>query len=146
MIDRIIAATKKLFSNTLKMLAGALMFFGAAFTHAQGNNFPRDLTLSWTNASQYEDGTLIEAGDLTEVRFECSNNSQPTVLVVDATVAATGEGAPQSEVFVGVIPSAGRYTCYGYSRVTDGTESAASTPAAKKFLGIPMPPISITVE
>lgn len=144
-MKRLIAWFKNLFSNTLKMIIGVIMMITGGAIHAQDQAFPRDLTLSWTNASQYEDSTPIEAGDLASVRLECANNLTPTVLVIDQTVAANGEGLAQTQVFAGVVPTPGTYICYGWSIVTDGTESAPSNPATKKYLGVPMPPIAVTV-
>ena len=101
--------------------------------------FPADLTLSWTNASQYEDGTAIAAGDLASVRVECVRNNDTTPTFT-ATVPVTGEGQPQSETFTGAIPNPGTYTCVAYSILFDGTESVASNSAEKKYTGRPRPP------
>lgn len=108
-------------------------------------DYPRDITLSWTNASQYTDGTVIEAGDLTGVRIECfrQNDTTPTVT---GTFPATGEGLAQTETFVGSIPNPGTYTCYGYSIVIGGIESDPSNPATKKYVGKPQPPAAWTIE
>jgi hypothetical protein len=115
-----------------------------ALVHAQ-QEYPRDITLSWTNADSYEDGTLIEAGDLTGTRIECfrQNDSVP---MLTGTFAPTGEGLSQTEVFVGAIPQPGTYTCYGYSVVVGGIESVASNPAQKKYVGKPKPPASWKID
>jgi hypothetical protein len=101
--------------------------------------FPQDLTLSWTNADQYEDGSLIEAGDLVSVRIECFRNNA-TVPIISQTFPVTGEGQPQTETIVGAIPQPGTYSCVGYSIIFDDTESVASAPATKKYTGRPKPP------
>jgi hypothetical protein len=106
-------------------------------------DYPRDITLSWTNASQYEDGTLIEAGDLTGVRIECFRQNE-SVATFNGTFPALAEGAAQSETITGAIPQPGTYTCYGYSVIFDGTESVASNPATKKYTGKPNPPTTFT--
>jgi hypothetical protein len=111
----------------------------APLTAMAQQEYPRDITLSWTNASQYEDGSLIDAGDLTEVRVECFRNNDATPSFT-ATVPVTGEGLSQSEIFVGVIPSPGTYRCVSYSIIFDGTESVASNSTSKKYTGKPLPP------
>ena len=119
-----------------KLLILTLLFSASAFAQ---QDYPRDITLSWVNASQYEDGSTIEAGDLTNVRIECFRNND-TSPAFTSTVAATGEGASQSETFVGVIPQPGTYECVGYSIIFDGTESVASASAVRKYTGKPKPP------
>ena len=47
-----------------------VLLFCAPVVYAQ-QDYPRDITLSWTNADSYTDGTAIESGDLTGVRIEC---------------------------------------------------------------------------
>ena len=108
-------------------------------------DYPRDITLSWTNASQYTDGTAIEAGDLTGTRIECFRQND-TVPIVTGTFVPTGEGQPQTEVFAGSIPQPGTYTCFGYSVVIGGIESDASNPASKKYVGKPNPPAAWKIE
>lgn len=135
----------KITSAFSRMLIGALMLLGA-FANAQTSSYPRDLTLTWTNPSQYTDGGAIEAGDLESVRFECANNLTPNVFVLDASLADNGEGQVQSNTWAGVIPSSGTYTCYAWATVVDGSESGASAPALKKHLGIPMAPVILTFE
>lgn len=113
-----------------------LLFPGLAFAQAS-DPYPRDLTLSWTNADSYVDGTLIEAGDLTGVRLECFRHDDTTVPVMNATIPANGEGLAQSETFTDAIPRPGTYTCYGYSVVIGGIESDPSNPTSKKYVGKP---------
>jgi hypothetical protein len=122
-----------------KLLLILLLFPMAALAQ---QDYPRDITLNWTNADQYEDGTAIDAGDLTEVRVECfrNNDLDPTFT---ATVPVTGEGAAQSEVFTGVILNPGTYSCVAFSIIFDGTESVASAPVFKKYTGKPKSPVII---
>jgi hypothetical protein len=108
-------------------------------------DYPRDITLSWVNASEYVDGTQIESGDLTSVRIECFRQNETTP-VVNQVVAAIGEGAAQTVTFAGVIPNPGTYTCYGYSVVVGNIESDASNPSSKKYVGKPVPPATWTIE
>jgi hypothetical protein len=114
----------------------ALLFAGAAYAQ---QDYPRDITLTWTNADSYTDGTPILAGDLESVRVECFRN-QDTVPTVSRTVPDTGEGAAQTETFTGAIPSPGVYTCVAYSIVVGGAESDASGEASRKYTGKPLPP------
>ena len=123
-----------------------LLFLLFLSPYAFAANFPADISLSWQNADSYTDGTLIEVGDLTSVRVECFRQDDSVTPTFTATVPVTGEGLPQSEVFVGVIPKPGTYTCYGYSIVVDGTESDASNSADKKYIGKPLPPQTFTVN
>ena len=108
-------------------------------------DYPRDITLSWLNASQYTDGTSIEAGDLTGTRIECFRQND-TVPMLTGTFTPTGEGSPQTETFAGAIPQPGTYTCFGYSIVIGGIESDPSNPAQKKYVGKPQPPTAWTIN
>lgn len=127
----------------IKRLIICLLFIAPAAFAQQ--NYPRDITLSWTNADSYTDGTAIEAGDLTGVRIECFRQND-TVPILTGTFPPTGEGQPQTETFAGSIPQPGTYTCYGYSIVIGGIESDASNPAQKKYVGKPNPPTAWTIE
>jgi hypothetical protein len=108
-------------------------------------DYPRDITLSWTNADSYTDGTAIQAGDLTGTRIECFRQND-TAPMLTGTFVPTGEGEPQTETFTGAIPNPGTYTCYGYSIVIGGIESDPSNPAQKKYVGKPLPPTAWTIE
>ena len=123
----------------MKLLA-ALILLGLSMTAYGQQDYPRDITLSWTNASQYEDGSLIAAGDLTSVRVECFRNADATPSFT-ATVPVTGEGLPQAEDFIGVIPNPGQYSCVAYSIIFDGTESVASNVTLRKYTGKPKAPV-----
>lgn len=114
----------------------AVLWAGSASAQ-QG--YPRDITLSWTNPTQYVDGSLIEAGDLESIRVECFR-SNDTVATFVSTVPDTGEGAAQSETFTGVIPGPGTYNCLAYAIVVGGAESDPSNQASKKYTGKPLPP------
>lgn len=130
--------------KTVKGVAALLVMFAATAAFGQ-QDYPRDITLSWVNASEYVDGTSIESGDLTGVRIECFRQNDTTPILT-GTFPATGEGAAQTETFVDSIPQPGTYTCYGYSIVIGGIESDPSTPAQKKYVGKPRPPTTWTVE
>ena len=127
-----------------KLLIVLAFLFAATSAFAQ-QDYPRPLTLSWTNADSYTDGTPIEPSDLTGVRIECFRQNE-TVPVFNATIPALGEGLPQSETIDGAIPQPGTYTCYGYSVIFDGTESVASNPAMRKYTGKPNPPATFTFQ
>jgi hypothetical protein len=102
-------------------------------------DYPRDITLNWINPSQYVDGSVIEAGDLDSIRVECFRGSDAAATFVE-TREDTGEGAAQSETYVGVIPQPGTYTCFAYAIVIGGTESDPSNPTSRKYIGKPLPP------
>lgn len=122
----------------MKFLIGLVLLLAAPAAFAQ-QDYPRDITLSWANADAYVTGEAIEPGDLESVRIECFRQNE-TVATFTSTVPDTGEGAAQTETFVGVIPAPGTYLCYGYSIVVGGAESDASNEAQRKFTGKPLPP------
>jgi len=107
--------------------------------------FPQTLTINWTNASFYEDGAPIEAADLTGVRIECVRVNDGSPLLT-ATLVPTGVGLPQTEVFADVVTRSGVYECVGFTIVSDGDESVESATAAKKFIGKPNAPSSVTLD
>ena len=117
----------------------AILLVMLATLAAHAADYPRDIALSWTNASEYVDGTSIEAGELTEVMVECYRN-QETTPTFQVSVPANGVGQPQTYVFQDQIPQPGTYTCYGYSIVYDGQMSDQSNPASRKYVGKPLPP------
>lgn len=121
-----------------------LLLLAPILAHAQ-QDYPRDITLSWTNADSYTDGTAIESGDLTGVRIECFRQNE-TVPTVTGTFPPTGEGQPQTETFQGSIPQPGTYTCYGWSIVIGGIESDPSSPAQKKYVGKPNSPSAWKID
>jgi len=108
-------------------------------------DYPRDLTLSWTNSSEYIDliiggvvtpGGLIEPGDLIGVKVDCYRHND-TVPMLSAIVPATGEGLGQTEIYQGAIPKPGTYRCEAFSIVIGDIYSSASNPTFKKFVGKP---------
>ena len=117
-----------------------LLFAGAALSQTL---FPQDITFSWLNADQYEDGSLIELGptDVFSVRIDCVRNNN-AVPILSQTFTATGPGLTQTEVVVGGIPQPGTYTCVGYS-IVNGIESQPSASIEKKYTGRPKPPTSM---
>jgi len=127
------------------LVMAALLAIAFASNAQAQQSFPRDLTLSWTNASAFVDGTLMEPGDLTGVRAECFRQND-TVPLVTGNFVATGEGLAQNEVLAGAIPRPGTYTCFAYSIVIGGIESDGSSPDMVKFVGKPLPPTVFTVQ
>lgn len=123
----------------MNKLLAALLLLGMSATAFGQQDYPRDITLSWQNAAQYESGEQIAAGDLTSVRVECFRNND-LVPSFTATVPVTGEGLPQAEDFAGVIPNPGTYSCVAYSIIFDGTESVVSGAAIRKYTGKPKAP------
>lgn len=122
----------------MRKLTLIVMLLASTLVVAQ-QDYPRDITLDWVNADQYVDGSIIQPGDLVSVRLECFRNQDATP-VVSATVPAAGEGLPQTETLVGVIPAPGNYQCFAYSVVVGGIESDASNSASRKYTGKPLPP------
>lgn len=116
-----------------KLLLFLLLAPAAAFAQ---QDYPRDITLSWTNASEYVEGSVIEPGDLTGVKVDCYRQND-TVPAFSAIVPASGEGLEQTELFIGAIPSPGTYRCEAFSIVIGDIYSDASEPTFKKFVGKP---------
>lgn len=108
-------------------------------------DFPRDLTVSWDNPSEYVDGSVIEAGDLETIRVEVYRQND-TVPAFVANVPDNGEGQRQREVFPGAIPQPGTYTVVAIAVVIGGVESDPSDPDFVKHVGKPRPPATLTVE
>ncbi len=108
-------------------------------------DFPKDLTVSWTNPSLYTDDTLIEAGDLDAIRIEVYRQND-IVPVFTATIPDSGEGLPQSELFLAAIPQPGTYRIEEYAIVVGGVESDPSVPAFQKYTGKPRRITFITVN
>jgi hypothetical protein len=119
-----------------KMFLFLLFVAGAAFAQ---QNFPRDLTLTFTQPSEYTDGTAIEVGELVSNRFNCARQDG-TVVVDESRPVTSAPGEEETAVFVGVIPQPGTYTCYAWASTADA-ESDPSNAAFKKFTGKPLPPI-----
>ena len=92
------------------LIVATLLLSASAFAQ---QDYPRDITLSWTNPSAYEGGAPIEAGDLETIRLECFRGSD-TVATFTSAVPDSGEGLPQTEVFTAAIPQPGTYRCYAY--------------------------------
>ena len=122
------------------ILLAALLLVSIA---AQGAEFPVDITLTWTNPTMYEDGTLIDPPDLTGLRFQCWRNNDNTEILNDSSVAPTGPGLVQSHVYVGLITQPGNYRCVGFASVVDGTESRPSDPTEFKVIGKPNAPVDL---
>lgn len=128
----------------LKIFIALSLLLASGLAYGQ-QDFPRDITVSWTNADSYIDDTPIEAGDLENVRIEIYRQND-TVPVLTATIPANGEGLEQAETFLAAIPNPGTYRIEGYSIVIGGVESDASTPLFKKYVGKPRSVILRTVE
>lgn len=129
----------------MRYFALLILFVGSVACAQQ--DYPRDITLSWTNPSQYEPippatvGEAIAPGDLDSIRVECFRQSDPLTPVFVSTVPDTGEGLPQSETFAAVIPGPGTYSCFAYAIVVGGAESNASNESLpRKYTGKPLPP------
>ena len=138
--DNLLRKVERYFRPWMMVLVFILVLMFGFYREANAQqDYPRDITLSWTNADAYVDGTLMEAGDLDAVIIRCFRQND-TVPTFEDMVVDTGEGAAQTETFVGVIPRPGTYNCFARSVVTDGTESDDSAEASVKYLGKPLPP------
>ncbi len=124
--------------------ATALFTLAAVAAFAQ-NSYPRDVTLSWINASVYTDGAPIEPGELQAVRIEGRRNSD-SVPSITATIPASGVGQAQSSTLTAAIGGPGTYSCVAFTVVIGGVESDPSSPASVKFVGRPSAPSSFTVR
>ena len=126
-----------------RILIIALLFVASSALAQQ--DFPKDLTVSWVNPSLYTDDTPIEVGDLESIRIEVYRQND-TVPVFTATIPDSGEGLPQTEVFLASIPKPGTYRIEGYAIVVGGVESDPSIPAFKKYTGKPRKITFVTVS
>lgn len=108
-------------------------------------DFPKDITVSWTNPDAYVDNTPIEVGDLENIRIEMYRQND-TVPVFTATIPDNGEGAAQSELFAQAVPQPGTYRIEAYAIVIGGVESDPSIPLFKKYTGKPRQVILRTFE
>lgn len=120
-----------------------LLAFVPVIASAQ-QDYPRDLTLNVRQPTHYIPyppatvGEPIQAGELVANRFDCARNDG-TVVVTEVRPVTVAPGELQPELFVGVIPKPGTYTCFAYvSTLTD--ESGASPPKDNRFTGKPLPP------
>ena len=128
------------------LLTFLVCFFASSFAIA-ANNFPEPITLSWTLADQYVDGTTIQPGDLASTRVTCSRHDGVEAFneIVDLD-ASDLPGDSVSNIFPDSIPKPGTYTCFAFSVTIDGTESDASNAAIKKYTGKPNPPNNLSKQ
>lgn len=112
----------------MRFLTALALLVAVSGVQAQ-QNFPRDVEVCWTNATEYEDGTPLGA-DLTGIRIEYYRNAD-TVPAFTAEIPALG--AEQCETFVASVDQPGTYTIVGYS-IALGLYSAASDPVIRKFI------------
>jgi hypothetical protein len=123
------------------LLALAIFLFA---TGAFAADYPRDIALTWTNPTLYDDDTPIQVGDLRGTRIICSRHSGE--VVIDEEVPNLGDpGNGEGNVFTAMIPRPGTYTCTAYAVTIDDTQSDASNSAAKKYTGKPKPPFNINI-
>jgi hypothetical protein len=123
-----------------KYLLYLLVFVGGPFLIAQiqDPNFPRDITLTWTNPTEYVDGTLIEVGDLAGTKIVCAR--QDGTVAIDELVPITaGPGGVEGKAFLDLIPKPGRYTCNAFAITVEDFSSDASNDSVKKYTGKPKP-------
>lgn len=128
----------------IALLLLAYVILLAAPVYAQ-QDYPRDLTLTWENAAEYVDGTLMEPGDLAMDHFDCFRQND-TIPFLSADIPANGEGLTQAETWTGVVIKPGTVRCEGYSITVDSVWSDPSAPAFKKYTGKPKALIFIKFE
>jgi hypothetical protein len=126
----------------MRILLAVLLLAFWAGAHAQ-QNYPRNITITYTQPTLYDDGTTIDAGELATNRFECSRHDA-TVVVAESRPVTALPGGSQSEAFTGVIPQPGTYTCFVWVSTVD-TESDASLPDDQKFTGKPLPVTDVII-
>ena len=108
-------------------------------------DFPRDVEVCWDNPDSFVDNTLMEPGDLENIRIEAYRQND-TVPAFTATIPANGQGLRQCSTFTAAVPNPGTYRFEGYAIVIGGIESDASESAFKKYVGKPRSVTIITVE
>ncbi len=118
-----------------KIIYALLLLAFSVAANAQ-QDYPRDITLNWTNPSEYVDGTLMEPGDLKDIHINCYRQND-TVPMMSVSMPDNGEGMEQGETFIGAIAIPGTYKCEGFAISIDDVWSDASVPAFKKYTGKP---------
>ena len=108
-------------------------------------DYPRDITLTWTWPTLYTDNTVIQPGDLRGAFITCDRQDGTRVIDTEIPIT-TALGSTQTEVFVGFIPQPGTYTCFSFAITVDDISSDPSNPASKKYTGKPLPITSFTAE
>lgn len=130
----------------LFFVLGALLM--SSLTYAQGSSatYPMDLPLSWDNAELFDDGSTLTVTDLASVFVSCVRNGDTAPVFTSTVPVRDGPGSHQAEVFVGVIPQPGNYSCVAYSITDLGIWSAPSNEALKRYTGNPNPPRNFKFE
>ena len=124
-----------------RVLASIIIFLLPCVVAAQ-QDYPRDLTLSWTNPSEYENGDPILEGDLRAILATCWRNNDPNTLVVEEEVPINPVvGSEQTHTFVGSISQPGTYLCVAYAVTSTDIYSDPSNTKAFRFIGKPKPVI-----
>ena len=111
---------------------------------AEAADFPRDIPLTWTNPTEYTDGSPIQAGELESVYLACfRQNDLATIVAEDLVVINPVVGSTQSYTLVGAAPQPGTYLCFAKANTVDGVASDWSNEKVIKFTGKPLPPVVI---
>ena len=111
---------KKLSRSLLVGLLGLYVVLLAAPVFAQ--EFPRDLTLTWTNPDQNTDGSAISDGELDTFTARCIDGGGAVVVDVTQPITA-GPGGGERLALDDVIPGPGEYTCSVYITNVDNVSS-----------------------
>ena len=107
-------------------------------------NYPLDVTLCWTNPTEYTDNSLIQDGDIASVRITGARHDGTAL--PDQSVVSDAPGLRQCATFTGVIPQPGTYSFFAYAITVDSISSDASNQADKKYTGKPKPITVLTVN
>lgn len=128
----------------IKASTAVAALFTAVAVYAQ-QDYPRDLTLSWSQPTQYVDGTTIGAGELRGALATCWRHNSPNDFIVDEEVPAPNAGGQYSYTFVGVVPGPGTYVCGMFAVTVDDIYSDMSNTVDRKYTGKPLPPQNVTI-
>lgn len=124
----------------------ALFAFCFSFPAAAQQDYPRDITLSWTNPSLNTDGSQIQPGELKEIRLKCDRHDGTNAFDILVPLTDQGPGDAMAQTVVGGIPQPGTYSCVGFAINIDDISSDASGVATRKYTGKPGPPENLVIN
>lgn len=126
--------------NLIKLLAATAVLFAATAVQAQ-QAYPRDLSLTLTQPTLYDDDTAIDTGDLRGALINCWRQNDAVNLIVNAEVAAPNAGGVYPLIFPNVIQQPGTYLCVAFAVTVDDVYSDMSNTVDRKYTGKPLPPV-----
>lgn len=120
---------------TKRILTSGVLLFITMLALGQ-STYPRDAAVCWTNPSLYEDGSVIQDGDLASIRITGTrHDGSPAFDLLEP--AAVVAGSAQCATLIGAIPQPGTYEFVAYAITIDDTSSDASNSEFKKYTGKP---------